>query len=608
MEETVASRRIVLLPHAATVTAYGALEGAALYEALAAGANAMQKCRRNYGDGAQTYYATQIDDRSLRSTWAGRWLTLRRCEQPFAGGATGDCGLTRLENYLATAAAHTLEANKLNPEQRTEAMLVLCSTKGNIHLLGDQPEDARLLLADLGRRVAHVCGIRREPITISNACISGLAGLVAAARILASRRASHVLVVAADQMSDFITSGFLGFRSVSPTPCRPFDAAHNGLSLGEAAAAMLLTSVEAAELDNNPDAPLCLLGGAFTNDANHISGPSRDGRPLAAAINNALRQAGLAHDHSDVAFVCPHGTGTVYNDMMEAQALSHTHFVGQRGKPVTSLKPYFGHTLAASGLLETIVCCEALRRGQVLPVPGFEACARPGPQLLVPRQLTAAPGRAFVKTASGFGGCNAALVIGRPTSATPPFAFAKPSTELTRTVRIANGRVTINGRLQCELHNSPLDDLLAAAYGQLKPYDKWHKMDRLSRLAHVGFELLFAGCDHPERSAVLVCGRNASLDSDERHQDALRQAAVKPATFVYTLPNIAIGEVCIRHHIQGETLYTARYRNDPESQLFLATHVLDLTQARQLAVAWLDVRGEHYEGELRLYRIRNTRD
>ncbi|MCL4731995.1 MAG: beta-ketoacyl-[acyl-carrier-protein] synthase family protein, partial [Planctomycetes bacterium] len=186
---------------------------------------------------------------------------------------------------------------------------------------------------------------------------------------------------------------------VSPTGARPFDVARDGLSPGEAGAACVL-----ARAADAPGAPR-LAGWGASNDANHISGPSRDGSGLALAIERAL--AGM--DRSRVVAICGHGTGTRYNDAMEARAF-HAVF-GLRVPPVFGVKGSIGHTLGAAGLIEVILSARVAATGLIPPTAGF---ARGDDDFALdvvhgaPRRV--APGLVLT-TNSGFGGMNTALVI-----------------------------------------------------------------------------------------------------------------------------------------------------------------------------------------------------
>jgi 3-oxoacyl-[acyl-carrier-protein] synthase-1 len=207
-----------------------------------------------------------------------------------------------------------------------------------------------------------------------------------------------VIVTGCDRFSRFVLSGFQSFQAVADGPCRPFDVARKGINLGEAAATIILSTKE----ENEPLAQL--LSGATSNDANHISGPSRTGEELALAINSALSQAGLTS--KDIGMISAHGTATLYNDEMESKAFD---LAGLLDTPVHSLKGYVGHTLGTAGVLESVMIIESLRRQLLIPSAGFEHIGVPKP-INVTRAMQPASLKYVLKTASGFGGCNATAV------------------------------------------------------------------------------------------------------------------------------------------------------------------------------------------------------
>lgn len=272
-------------------------------------------------------------------------------------------------------------------------VFIVCSTKGNISRLetGESSPGA-LSLAASAAVVAARLGVVSEPVVVSHACISGLQGMITAMRLLQAGLYDHALVCGADLITRFILSGFQSFQAVSPEPCRPFDADRQGVTLGEAAAAMVLSSAHPSGIR--------LAGGAVSNDANHISGPSRTGEELYMAIKRAL-------NGSPVDFISAHGTATLYNDDMEARAIN---LAGLADVPLNSLKGFYGHTLGAAGLLESIISVQSLRENLILPTPGYR---RPGTvvPVNVASTLLSLPVRRCLKTASGFGGCNAAVLL-----------------------------------------------------------------------------------------------------------------------------------------------------------------------------------------------------
>jgi 3-oxoacyl-[acyl-carrier-protein] synthase-1 len=151
--------------------------------------------------------------------------------------------------------------------------------------------------------------------------------------------------------------------------------------------------------------PIKLRSGGVSNDANHISGPSRTGEELALAIAMALDSGNLSVN--DIDFVSAHGTATAYNDEMEAKAFS---IAGLESVPLHSLKGYYGHTLGAAGVIESIICMHALRSNLAIRNTGYETIGVSRP-LNICTTTESMPMKRMLKTASGFGGCNAALIL-----------------------------------------------------------------------------------------------------------------------------------------------------------------------------------------------------
>jgi 3-oxoacyl-(acyl-carrier-protein) synthase len=262
----------------------------------------------------------------------------------------------------------------------------------------------RGLPGTFARDLALELGATGPVLAVSNACASGTIALLQAARILSRGQTRHVLCVGVDIVSDFVMSGFTALRAMSERPCRPFDAARDGLSVGEGAAAVLLTS----DADSVRSAPWALQGWGSSNDANHITGPSRDGSGLALAMRRALHTAGVAP--GQIEYLSAHGTGTVYNDAMEAKAFAAVF--GSDSPPVSSVKGYIGHTMGAAGLVEAVLCTHVIAQGLIPATLGLEDVGVDEPLRLLSRHLDARVDRAL-SVNSGFGGVNAAVVIGR---------------------------------------------------------------------------------------------------------------------------------------------------------------------------------------------------
>ncbi|WDF55021.1 beta-ketoacyl-[acyl-carrier-protein] synthase family protein [Mucilaginibacter sp. KACC 22063] len=282
--------------------------------------------------------------------------------------------------------------------------LIISSTKGNIALLEDHPYSAelqkRIALTTSADLVANYFGFVSKPVVISNACISGVMATVTAMRLIKSGLYDDIVVTGADVVSKFIVSGFQSFQALSATQCKPFDKDRTGLNLGEGAATVILSSNEKYR------GSIRVTGGGISNDANHISGPSRTGEELAHAIKQAMHTAGLKPQGIDM--ISAHGTATPYNDEMEAKALT---IAGLANAPLTGLKAVYGHTLGAAGLIEAIITAESMRRSIILPTAGFhETGTAP---LNISTSITRTDIHNAVKTSSGFGGCNGVLILSK---------------------------------------------------------------------------------------------------------------------------------------------------------------------------------------------------
>lgn len=312
-------------------------------------------------------------------------------------------GYTRFEKMVIASVAAVLKDTGCNLSDSRTGFIV-STTKGNIGLLEEHTSGAlplqEMQLFHTAKKIGAYFKAANEPIVISSACISGLVAILTGSRLIASGKYDKVVVTGADVFTRFVLSGFQSFQAVSPQPCQPFDANRSGVTLGEGAATVVLS--------NRPIGAKFLLGnGGISNDANHISGPSRTGEELASVMKLAIEGSKLTP--ADIGFVSAHGTATLYNDEMEAKALHHA---GLSEVPVNSLKGYYGHTLGAAGLIEAIVSMQAASEGVILPTKGFESPGVTMP-VQVSNQLQHKSVEHFLKTVSGFGGCNAAMVFTR---------------------------------------------------------------------------------------------------------------------------------------------------------------------------------------------------
>lgn len=277
-------------------------------------------------------------------------------------------------------------------------LFILSTTKGNIELI-DTPDDTRLQLQITAERILKACGLNAFPLVVSNACISGVSAIITAQRFLAAGDYENAIICGADIITAFVAKGFQALNATADGHSRPYDAARNGINLGEAAATVVLSTSHFTSIQ--------VKGGSVSNDANHISGPSRTGAELAKTAELALAESEI--QATDLAFISAHGTATVFNDEMESKAFE---LAGLSEVPLQSLKPHFGHTLGAAGVLESIISIKALKEGIVLPSLNYNDYGVTG-KITVNQKKQAVYQRSILKTASGFGGCNASVVYSK---------------------------------------------------------------------------------------------------------------------------------------------------------------------------------------------------
>ena len=311
---------------------------------------------------------------------------------------------TKFEKLLIASIADALQGGNIFPGDK-KTVLIISSTKGNISLLETETHNEdlkkRISLFTSAKLVASHFHFANQPVVISNACISGVLAILTGYRMIQSGQYEHAVIAGADVISKFVLSGFQSFLAISDGPCKPFDAARNGINLGEGAGTVILSS------NKKYSRGIKVAGGSISNDANHISGPSRTGEELNNAITKSLQDAGLVSEEIDL--ISAHGTATVFNDEMEAKAIT---LANMQSAPVNSLKGYYGHTLGAAGLIESIVSIHSMKEDLVLPTMGFENMGVTTP-VNICTSLYKTSLQNCLKTASGFGGCNAAVIFSK---------------------------------------------------------------------------------------------------------------------------------------------------------------------------------------------------
>ena len=398
--ETAVNETAVAISGCGAVAATG-LGLAALQSAVTANASALQQREWVIGKMRQPVVAGFVPDEIVEQ--------LRADDSVHADSRAFLFAAAALREAVANA-GHSLHS--VPPPRRG---FVLSTTKANIEALDNlvrrQTVSANaqrhiqpaFLAADLA---AHF-DCRGPAQCVSAACVSGLLALQQGAAFIRRGLAEVVFVAGVDLISHFVLSGFNTLKSLDPNGCRPFDKARIGLSLGEGAGAIILAKREQLAVPR-----ICIPACASSNDANHLTGPSRDGSGLALAIHRALAMAGNLPNQID--YINAHGTGTPYNDAMESLALRSVF--GDRVPPFNSSKGVFGHTLGAAGILETILCAASLQTNLLPGTPRLLERDPQAPESLLAEPRAAAKLQRVLKVNCGFGGTNAALILEREMS------------------------------------------------------------------------------------------------------------------------------------------------------------------------------------------------
>ena len=349
-------------------------------DAILRGESALRVHSGSEKDIPEDFCASLIDEESLSGEYLNAGIPLEE--------------YTPFERRLILSISKALSGTGIDPSSR-RVLFVISSTKANVELLHSENPSGKEYPGYSAVKVASFFGNGNAPLTVSNACISGLSAQITAVRELECGHFDTAIVAGADIQSRFIISGFQSFKALSPNPCRPFDSSRDGLNPGEAAATVIYTWKEPQEGEWYAER------GAVRNDANHISGPSRTGEGSYRALKAVM------DDPEELAMVNVHGKATVYNDEMESIALSRA---GLSAVPVNGYKGYYGHTMGAAGIMETALSMASLDKGVIVGMKGYSECGV-SCALNISNENRPASGKAFIKLLSGFGGCNAAMLF-----------------------------------------------------------------------------------------------------------------------------------------------------------------------------------------------------
>ena len=517
------------------------------------------------------------------------------------------------EELAFRSAQKAIDASGINISS-TRTVFILSSTKGSIEKLG-QTDDDKLYLGNIAQRIATRLGIQLSPIVVCNACISGLAAMILASRLLVSKKYDYAVVCGGDCPGRFIISGFQSLNAMSAFSCQPFDIERQGLNLGEAAATVVLgREITTKSVNNGCRRQVWQIGhGYIKNDAYHISAPSK----TAEGLYEALQETMNGIDKRNIAFINAHGTATLFNDQMEAIAI---HRAELQDIPVNALKGYVGHTLGAAGIMETILCMKAVDDHTVLGTRGYEEVGVSGRIQLSSKHHSTIK-TSFIKQLSGFGGCNATLYAQYVGVKPQEFSDSKTngggsanisySVKKKHRVHITPQGVWLDGKVFAIDKEGKQSSLLTALYKQIiGNYPKYYKMDGLCRLGFIASELLLKAErdegsfteDINKTRAIVFFNRSSSIASDKKYLASIVEKDnyfPSPSVFVYTLPNIVTGEIAIRNGYHGETsFYILPHKNELLMQDIIETTFMD-EQTTSVLTGWLDYEdSEHFEADL----------
>lgn len=251
----------------------------------------------------------------------------------------------------------------------------------------------------LAKLVRGLVGAAGPAAIQSTACSSSAKVFASAARLIGCGLVDAAIVGGVDSLCLTTLYGFNSLEVLAKEPCRPFDAARQGISIGEGAAFALLEACD--------DGALLLSGYGESSDAHHMSSPHPQGLGARLAMTQALERAELSAQ--DIDYINLHGTATSANDT--AEGLVVAELFGAR-TPASSTKGATGHALGAAGGIEAALCLLALRDGMI---PGSVGTHGPDPAIPIRLELATrrAPLRHVLSNSLGFGGTNCSLVFSR---------------------------------------------------------------------------------------------------------------------------------------------------------------------------------------------------
>jgi len=304
----------------------------------------------------------------------------------------------RIGGELAGLSIGTVLGNILSKQKR-----LMHDRKGTAHSINTES------LSYPAKRLAERHNLDGPRLSISTACASGTDAIGIAARKISGGKAEVMVAGGADVLSDFALTGFHALRALTETKVRPFDRNRSGLALGEGAAFLVLESEHHAT-ERGAKIYGRILGYSSRLDAHHLTAPHREGRGLTDAVRQALVEASLGSE--GIGYINAHGTGTVYNDLMETTVIKKVFGEAAYRIPISSTKSMLGHSFGAAGAIETICCLLAIWDKKVPPTINYEEMDPQCDLDYIPNEARSLDLRYAMSLSAGFGGQNSAIIVG----------------------------------------------------------------------------------------------------------------------------------------------------------------------------------------------------
>lgn len=400
-------------PRPVVVTGLGVVTPAgwgvpAFAEALAAARTAIRPFTRFDHSGHRTHIAGEVPPPPVGVRHVTGWGRLSNTERFALSAASEACGQALLTAPLDGIRAGVFFASSTGGLVETErfflSVLRPSGSRSRRTLL------AAHSLSSPAEAVARHFRVDGPVETIASSCAAGSLAIRQALESVRSGEVDLAITGGADCLCLTTFSGFDSLRAMDERPCRPFRSDRAGLSLGEGAGVLVLEALEHAQARGvRPIA--ALLGAGASCDAGHMTAPAADGSWAAAAMRQALADAGLSS--ADIDFVNAHGTATPLNDAAEAAAIARVFGPHAATLAVAATKSIIGHLLGAAGAVEAVATVHAVETNAVHGTPGGGTIDPTCPVHLRLDRAAGGPARTGLSVNLGFGGANAALVVQR---------------------------------------------------------------------------------------------------------------------------------------------------------------------------------------------------